>query len=112
LPAIKEKEAEEIFEALDRDGSGQLSWSEFRDGLLQMRRPFAIKDIMWLEATLSKLDMSLVQYRKTNEGYQWDCQLNKLHARATLIFERLSFLENQLGDFFDSVGYDPPRVEI
>jgi len=107
LPAIRAQETSEIFQAMDRDRDGQLPWEEFRDGLIQLSKPFTSKDIMWLESSILKLDRMLAQHDASGHCIDWDHRLDRVHAHATLISERLAFLERSLSGFFDRVGYRP-----
>mmetsp|Transcript_65150 Transcript_65150/g.201664 ORF Transcript_65150/g.201664 Transcript_65150/m.201664 type:complete len:432 (-) Transcript_65150:78-1373(-) len=108
VPIMKAGEARQVFDALDRDGDQSLTWDEFRDGLLQLSRPFSAKDVMWLEGHVFKLDAALREKAGQNPGLAWDMRLNKVHAKATFVSERLGILERDLEEFFSHVGFQPP----
>merc|ERR1712217_126233 len=105
IPVMKPSEIREVFNAMDTDFSGQLAWDEFRDGLVQLSKPFTSKDIMWLESTVMQLDKMLAEHSTSAECIDWDTRIDKVHAHARLISERLSLLEVTLKDFFARVGH-------
>jgi len=107
FPELRAGQARDVFNALDRDTDGHLSWNEFRDGILQLSRPSTSKDIMWLEARVFRIDRNFREYPNANPGLLWDHQVNRVHARAALISERLDLLQHELAAFFKSAGYDP-----
>lgn len=100
-------EMPEIFDCFDKDGSGSLSWEEFRDGVVQINDFGATKAmVMWLEGEIVKLDNHMSSGDAT-----WDKKLAGLHKRAAGMQKSVSKLEKKLGQFFQSVGYDPDAEE-
>jgi len=105
FPDMRSSEIKEVFDAMDTDSNGLLSLNEFRDGVLQLCKSYSPKDIMWLEGTICRVDRRLHKNQPTEPGEAWDRRLDKMHARAALLCERLKAIEGQLADFFARVGY-------
>merc|ERR1719464_2326851 len=107
IPVMKPAETGEVFDAMDRQFRGELGWEEFRDGLIQLSKPFTSKDILWLESSVLQLDKQLIDHQASGECIDWDHRIDRVHAHARLISERLSLLESNLKEFFKRVGYQP-----
>jgi len=107
---LMQNECFQIFDCLDRNRDGSLSWDEFRDGLIQLSKPWTSKDVMWLEGSVAKLDRTLklagVNEKATGmSASEWDRNLDRVHARACLIQDKVSMLEAEVQEFFDDMGY-------
>lgn len=105
VPAIEDDNVASTFSALDWDQAGFLTWDAFRDGLVRLSKPFTPRDMMWLESSICRLDKALLERMECHPGIQWDHKLLRIHARVSLLYDRVERLDAKLQVFFKQVGY-------
>lgn len=107
-----------LFRSIDTTGDGRLTWDEvarfFKEISKHTEAGSALKELMWMEGTLARLDHLLAddQARRATkreataagEKEVWEAKLDDVHDRASLLRRRLTVLEGDLEDFLRVKG--------